>query len=129
VGPENENLKALKERCQKTTRELEGSNRRTATYERDDKEARNLIFTMGEKTKRDRSDPKAPHASSYMGTWMVLSDNHSTVRAKVSAEAGHAHDLGLDIRSADVIGAMYVLAANVFSEIDNYSSPDSDIRR
>ena len=48
------------------------------------------------------------------------------IHTKVSGELAHAYSLGLDIRSDVVVGTMYALAVQVWSMIDEYTSPSQD---
>src|SRR5688500_2212620 len=119
----------LKEKCEAATADLLRNHPRAGNYLADDATAEALAASMGSKSRRDRgSTPaNAPHAIDYVGDeWRMVSDNAQVIYGKVSAQLAYAHQLGLDIRSAVVIGTMYKLAVKVWSTIGQYTGYDQD---
>lgn len=94
-------------------------------YAADDQVASNLVSSMGSRSRRDRGavPANAPHASDpgFVGNdWVNVSNNAQHIVGMVSAELAYAFNLGLDIRSPEVIGTMYKLAVRVWS-LDEYT--------
>jgi hypothetical protein len=109
---ENRKLDGFGADCVRVTSELllAHARRPLTAYTAQDPTAAKLAESMGTKTS---SGPH--HASKYVHAWRNLSENYHEVVAFVNGELAHAYALGLDIRNPDVIGAMYILAAELFS--------------
>jgi hypothetical protein len=119
----------LKEKCEAVTADLLLNHPSPGNYLANDATAEALAASMGSKSRRDRgSTPtNAPHAIDYVGDdWRMVSDNAQIIYGKVSGELAHAYQLGLDIRSAVVIGKMYKLAVRVWSAIGQYTGYDQN---
>lgn len=87
-------------------------------------EAKKLVNLMGRNSERTKF---APWAGNYTN-WSLLSGQRRTVTGKVYLELDSAYDIGLDIQNPKVIGVMFDLAAQVFTIIDDYSSPSQYLR-
>jgi hypothetical protein len=120
-------LKNLKKRSQAKTASLLSDYPRQPlnAYRSDDKQAMDLVENMGSKSVKDRKNPGGDHASRYT-EWRLVSNNAGIIRDKVFGELPNAYEIGLNIREEKVVGNMYAFAAEVFSMIDEYSSPDQD---
>lgn len=118
----------LKEKCEAATADLLLNHLHHGNYLANDATAEALAASMGSKSRRDRGNtpPNAPHAIDYVADWRMVSDNAQIIYGKVSGELAHAHQLGLDIRSAVVIGTMYKLAVKVWSTIGQYTGYEQD---
>ncbi|ARU21587.1 nitrate transporter [Ralstonia solanacearum] len=114
---------------QTTADTLFSTNQRIVNSEDDYDVAKQLALTMGAKYKQGTQ----PHAGDrqYVGDeWRVVSDNYEIITSMVIAELHQAYQLGLDIRAPNVIGKMFYLAVQVWSELGDYTGNAQDeIRR
>ena len=119
----------LKEKSEAVTADLLINHPNPGNYLANDATAEALAASMGSKSRRDRGSvpANAPHAMDYVGDeWRLVSDNAQIIYGKVSGELAHAYQLGLDIRSAVVIGQMYKLAVKIWSTIGQYTGPEQN---
>jgi hypothetical protein len=123
-----EQLKAnatnLKSRFESKTASLLTSKRRTNDIHDDFQKAKELVGTMG--SKHRGTDKLAPHAWNYVESWASVSGNNEALQRMVSSELDTAYRIGLDIRSPDVIGTMFDLAAQVWSSLGAYTGYSQD---
>ncbi|NQD91676.1 hypothetical protein HP532_03295 [Pseudomonas sp. CrR25] len=118
------NATYLKGLCESETASLIDSHGRDLNIHDDLQYAEDLVRTMG-----DQFKPKSVNtdwAGNYVSEWRMVSSNAGIIRGMVSRELHRAYQIGLDIRSSQVIGAMFNLAVQVWSTLGEYSSPTQD---
>lgn len=111
----------LKEQSKEITGLLYSQHQRILNKADDYDRARTQVQSMG---RRDKP-PTGDWAGNY-ANWYQVSSNAGLITQMVYGELHKAYQLGLDICSSQVIGAMFQLATMVWSELGDYSSPSQD---
>ena len=116
------NATYLKGVCEKTTKSLIESDGREFNSHDDFVAAKQLISSMGVKTK----PAVGRWYGEFVDNWRQVSDNIGTIGGMVQSEISTAYQIGLDVRSANVIGHMFDLAVQVWSTIGEYTGPSQN---
>ncbi|WCD82474.1 hypothetical protein [Pseudomonas sp. TUM22785] len=116
------NASYLKSQCEQMTQKLINDSPRHINIHDDLSYAESLIFSMGNQFKPS-GVAQGEWAGDYVSEWRMVSGNAGVIRGMVSNELYRAYQIGLDIRSNQVVGKMFKLAVMVWSTIGDYSSP------